>query len=411
LHISRKVIELKFYIFIIFGGRVINTKKQLRSWPKWPQYGGQEIKAIRKVIKSGQLYAASEVSNFESEFSTFQGSKFAIGLGNATQGLHLALAAANIGLGDEVIVTPCSWISSASAVLMQNAVPIFADIEEKTLGIDPLDFERKITERTKAIILVHILGYPAQIEEILEIAHQNNILVIEDASHAPGAEVNGKKLGTFGDIGVFSLHQRKAISTGDGGIICTNNLELATKIKRLRSFGDDDLSYNYRMTEFSATLGRIGLKKLNKENKIRTLAATYLAEALSDQSWVTVRLSEKHQIGVYHAIALEFNLPDTKSIEILNKLIALGVPMRKLFDQLNLHPHFSSNRSPARGYPWKDNTYNGIMKNLKYEELELPIAKKMCNGRILELYAHPGITRRQIDAFVIALKEIYLKLK
>jgi dTDP-4-amino-4,6-dideoxygalactose transaminase len=167
-----------------------------------------------------------------------------LGLGNATQGLHLALAALDVGEGDEVLVTSYSWISTASCILMQNAVPVFCDIESESLGMCPQDMESKITPFTKAVIMTHMFGYPAKIKELSQICKKYSIPLIEDASHAHGAEVDGKKLGTYGDISVFSLHQRKTLSVGDGGILCTDNDEVANKVYRLRSFGDEDLSYN-----------------------------------------------------------------------------------------------------------------------------------------------------------------------
>ncbi|NDC49398.1 MAG: aminotransferase class I/II-fold pyridoxal phosphate-dependent enzyme [Micrococcales bacterium] len=191
------------------------------DWPTWPQFGEEEAAAVADVVRSQQLFAATHVRKFEQDFAQFLGSKRAVGIGNATQGLHLALAALNVGEGDEVITTPCSWISSSSCILMQNAVPVFVDIESESLGMDPALIESVISPRTKAILPVHILGYPARIAEICEVAKAHGIPVVEDASHAPGASVNGKMVGTFGVMGVFSLQQRKTISTGDGGVICT----------------------------------------------------------------------------------------------------------------------------------------------------------------------------------------------
>ena len=211
------------------------------QFPNWPTFGEQEEKAVEDVIRSGQLFADQKVREFEENFGKYIGTKHALGLGNATQGLHLCLAALGIGIGDEVIVTPYSWISTASSILMQNAIPIFCDIEEQTLGIDPDKIENLITSRTKAIVCVHMFGYPCKIREIKSIAEKHNLALIEDASHAHGAELNGKKIGTFGDVSAFSLHQRKALSVGDGGIVCTDNVSLAEKIYKMRSFGRQEL--------------------------------------------------------------------------------------------------------------------------------------------------------------------------
>ena len=223
--------------------------------------------------------------------------KHCLGLGNATQALHLALAALNVGVGHEVIVTSYSWISTASCILMQNAVPVFCDIEKESLGLCPQDLESKITEHTKAVIMTHMFGYPAQIEEIKEVCKKYDLFLIEDASHAHGAEINGKKVGTYGDISVFSLHQRKSLSVGDGGLLCTNKKEIAEKVYRLRSFGHKELSYNYRMTEFAGALGQCGLSKLDEQNERRRKNALYLSENLKSSDKVKVRLPRKQEKG------------------------------------------------------------------------------------------------------------------
>ena len=301
------------------------------TWPNWPQYGEAEFKAVDRVIRSGQLFAATEVRKFEAQFAEYQDTNFAVAMGNATQGLHLALAALNVGEGDEVIVTTCSWISTASCILMQNAVPVFCDIESESLGLDPKKVEELITPLTKAIVAVHILGYPSKIRELAQVAKRNSIPLVEDASHAPGAMIDGKKMGTFGVLGVFSLHQRKAVSTGDGGVICTDNGDLAEKLRRLRSFGHPELSYNYRMTEFSGALGQVGLAKLDRQNREREQAARYLAEKLTNINWVRVRLSRPNEVGVYYAVAIEINLPDENVTKLFEYLIQCGFPIRKVF--------------------------------------------------------------------------------
>jgi dTDP-4-amino-4,6-dideoxygalactose transaminase len=163
------------------------------------------------------------------------------------------------------------------------------------------------------------------------------------------------------------------------------------------------------MTEFAATLGRTALSKLEKQNRQRIWAAEYLYKKLIDVSWVKVRISRSNEKGVYHAVALEFNLENSIAIKILNEFSEYGVPMRKLFDPLNKHPHFSSSRKPPRGYPWLDYEYNGIMKNVKYEELDLPVTYKFCYGKILELYTHPGIKKSHLNAFVHRLKSLHKK--
>lgn len=373
-------------------------------WPTWPQYGPREFDAVGRVIASQQLFAADEVRAFEKDFSAFIGTEFAVGIGNATQGLHLALAALDVGEGDEVIVTPCSWISSASCVLMQNAIPVFVDIEPTSLGLDPKEVEIAISPRTKAIVLVHVLGYPALVQQIVDLADRHGVAVVEDASHAPGATVQGKKLGSFGRIGVFSLHQRKAVSTGDGGVVTTDDQEIGERIRRLRSFGDDELSYNYRMTEFAGALGRLGLERLDGDNAEREAAAHYLAGAFEGEDWVQVRMPRSNEKGVFYAAALEVDLTDAESGSLVDYLNRDGFPIRKIFSPLNRHPHFNPSRRTARGLPWESPRYTGPQGSVRYADLDLPVAYEYSYGRVLELYTHPGVSEKQLDSFVTTAK-------
>tara|TARA_B100000315_G_C14561349_1_gene580736 strand:- start:1099 stop:2247 length:1149 start_codon:yes stop_codon:yes gene_type:complete len=374
------------------------------EWPKWPQYGHEEQAAVARVIKSNQLFADREVNAFETLYASYIGCNYALGLGNATQGLHLALAALNIGIGDEVIVSPYSWISSASCVLMQNAVPVFCDIEGDSLGICPNEIEKNITDRTKAIIVVHMFGYPAKIKEIVSLSEKYGIPLIEDASHAHGASVEEKKIGNFGLISVFSLHQRKSLSVGDGGVICTNNQEIYDKVYKLRSFGHDELSYNYRMTEFAGALGKVGLSKLDSNNSQKIANALLLKKLFDNNDHLKVRVCRKDEIGVYYAVLFEV----TKKVEKLNikisRLNKKGIPLIKTWKPLHKHPHFNPKFIPARGLPWKEEKYNGMMKNKKYKDLKLSNTDYYCPSRILELVVHPPVDKSLIELAAIEIK-------
>jgi len=370
------------------------------TWPQWPKFGINEHKAVKRVIESNQLFAEKEVKTFEEQYSAYLGTKHCLGLGNATQALHLALAALDIGEGDEVLVTSYSWISTASCILMQNAVPVFCDIEKESLGLCPQDLETKITPLTKAVIITHMFGYPSKIQEIQNICIRYGIPLIEDSSHAHGAEVDDKKVGTFGDISVFSLHQRKSLSVGDGGLLCTNHDKVAEKVFRLRSFGHEELSYNYRMTEFAGALGKCALNKLDEQNKIRRDNAHYLSEQLQTNEKIKVKLSRKNEKGVYYAVLLEVLETWQHSDQEIDKLKNAGVPIRETWTPLHLHPHFNPHIKPARGLPWKNPNYKGSMENVSYKELNLPVAKYYCPKRILEFYVHPPCSFKHMDCFL-----------
>jgi perosamine synthetase len=377
------------------------------KWPTWPNFGEEEYSAVERVIRSNQLFASTEVRSFESQFSQYLGCRYALGVGNATQGLHLALAALKVGVGDEVIVTSYSWISTASCILMQNAVPIFCDIEQEALGACPADIERKITHLTKAIIITHMFGYPARIQEIVKLANAKKIPVIEDASHAHGAELDGAKIGTFGKVSVFSLHQRKSLSAGDGGIVCTSDKMIHDKIYKLRSFGDDELSYNYRMSEFAAALGQVGLRKLDQHNKIRKKNARQLSEQLRDCSSLTVRFDKYEKSSVFYAVLISIRIEIEELDRKLELLQKQGIPIRKTWSPLHLHPHFNPSSIPSRGLPWRHPMYEGSMRHVVYKDSYLPVVTEHCPNRVLELYVHPPTSDEDIAFSVAQLKNYF----
>jgi len=365
--------------------RLNNTEtSEVVTWPSWPRYDQDHEDAVVRVIRSNQLFAATEVAAFEDEFKDFVGSSHAVGVGNATQGLHLALAALGIGIGDEVIVTPYSWISSASCVLMQNAIPVFVDIEPESFGICPQELKKAITPRTKAVVLVHMFGLSAKAEEIQNICSQHSIYLIEDGSHSHGARLGEKHLGTFGKVGVFSLHQRKAIAAGDGGIICTDDRNTYEKISRLRSFGDKQLSYNYRMTEFAAAIARIGLKRLEQENQIRRRNHATLSGNLSDPRIRVVEATEMVH-PVFYSNLLLIDLPFQAQEELVKAANLAGIPIRRTWQPLHKHPHFRRENMINYITPW-DNNRDDIIE---------PSSTRLCNSEIyqekllFELDCHP----------------------
>ncbi|NHN33881.1 DegT/DnrJ/EryC1/StrS family aminotransferase [Paenibacillus agricola] len=247
--------------------------------------GSEETEAVLAVMNSGCLSAyygragdkflgGPKVLEMEQVFAQKFGSRFAISVNSATTALHTAIAACGIGPGDEVLVTPYSMVASATAIVMNNAVPVFVDIDPITYNLDPTQIERWITPNTKAIMVANIFGLPAALNEIITIARKHGLFVIEDNAQGPGATINGKFAGTFGDIGVFSLNYHKVIHSGEGGLLLTDNEELARNCQLVRNHGEavvDDLNdyetvvlgSNYRMTELHAAIGIEQLKKLD----------------------------------------------------------------------------------------------------------------------------------------------------
>ncbi len=250
----------------------------------------EEVLDLQKVIDSGWLTKGPYVEEFERMVKDYMGVKYAIAVSSGTAALHLALISLNISSGDEVIVPDFTFVATANAVEYTGAKPVFADIDLKTFNIDPEDIRRKITSKTKAIMPVHGFGQSADMDEIRKIAHEHNLFIIEDAACAMGAEYKGEFCGVMGDLGCFSLHPRKILTTAEGGIVVTNNDEHAKLIERLRDHGSikkdgrvyfNHCGYNYRLSELHAVLGIAQMKKLNDIIKKRQKAAKELSALLS----------------------------------------------------------------------------------------------------------------------------------
>jgi len=240
-----------------------------------PLLGTGEIEAVKKVLKSGFLTQGEKVREFEDNFSKYTKTKFAIATNSGTSSLHTALVSLGIKKGDEVVTTAFSFVASASCILMLGAKPVFCDIDPKTYNLDPDRIEGRMTKKTKAIIVVHLYGQPCDMKPILDVAGDRDVFVIEDACQAHGAEYYGKKVGSLGDVGCFSFYPTKNITTGEGGMITTDNGKIAEKARMIINHGQkvrylhEILGYNYRMTDIAAALGNIQLKKLDTLNEKR----------------------------------------------------------------------------------------------------------------------------------------------
>ena len=260
-----------------------------------------------------------------------------------------------------------------------------------------------------------MFGYPCKISELKSIAKKHKLALIEDASHAHGAELNGKKIGTFGDISAFSLHQRKALSVGDGGMVCTNNASLAEKIYKMRSFGSNELSYNYRMTEFAGALGSVRLQKLDEQNNQRRKNSTFLNKLISEKlsDFLEPLSVNPYSQTVHYANIIKITDEGTKSIdtEYLEALEGSSLPIRRTWSPLHHHPNFnpSKNNRPARGLPWEFDSYDGKMRHTRYESLSLPVVEKLCPNKILEIYVHPPCAEREMQTAFKHLQRLFKK--
>lgn len=271
-----------------------------------PQLGKEELKNLKEVFESAWVGAGPKTEELERQFAQFVGVKHAIGVTSCTAALHIAVQALGIKKGDEVIVPATTVVSTPYAVLYNGATPVFADVEEDTLCIDPKDIERKITKRTKAIIPVHLGGHSADMDKIMAIAKHHKLFVIEDCANAQGASYKGKQVGSFGDIGCFSFEAKKNMTTGDGGMIVTNDAKRAETLKALRWYGSGSdtwkrfsgnskyswrydveyLGWKYNMNDIIAAIGLAQFKKLPGILKKKDVLRARYNKVLSGIGWL-----------------------------------------------------------------------------------------------------------------------------
>jgi len=317
----------------IQGGTPIRTQ----LFPAYNTIGKEEKEAVMSVLESGNLsqflgawhkdfYGGPFVQRFEKEWSKAFNVKHTISVNSNTSGLFTAMGACGVRPGDEVIVSPYTMSASALAPMIYGGVPVFADIDESNFGLSPSSIEERITPRTKAILVVHIFGNPAKMDEIMSIARKHGLLVIEDAAQCPMAVYKGQFAGTIGDIGVFSLNYHKHIHTGEGGMIVTNNEKLAEKCQLIRNHGEavveakgvtDILNthgFNFRMTEMEAAVGCEQLKKLPRLIGERIQNVEYLEAGLSSLPGLIMPVKEENSIHVYYDHAIRFNKKSFKMV-------------------------------------------------------------------------------------------------
>jgi dTDP-4-amino-4,6-dideoxygalactose transaminase len=277
------------------------------------QYAGikDEVNvAIQGILESCQFTLGSEVAAFEEEFATYCQAQYGIGVNTGTSALHLALLAAGIGPGDEVITVPFTFVATVAAIYYTGATPVFVDINPRTFTIDVKAIESAITERTKAILPVHLYGQPADMDPILEIAKRHNLIVIEDAAQAHGAEYKGKRVGSLGDMGCFSFYPGKNLGAyGEGGMVVTSNAEYTRTIRMLRDWGAEQKyhhvlkGYNFRLEGIQGAVLRVKLRHLEKWTEARRAAAAHYDELLSD-SGVQTPEAMSYARHVYHVYAI-----------------------------------------------------------------------------------------------------------
>ena len=358
-----------------------------------PLIGDEEINAVIEVLKSGMLAHGKEVEAFEREFARYLGAKHGIAVANGTAALDVALKALKIGEGDEVITTPFTFIASANSILFQGAKPVFADIDPKTYNLDPNDVLEKITDKTRAIVVVHLYGQPADMKAFKEIADDYKLYLIEDCAQAHGAEFDSQKVGTFGDIAAFSFYPTKNMTTSEGGMIITNDEELARRAELIRNHGQAEkyfhveLGYNLRMTNIAAAIGRAQLKKLDGWNSKRIENAKLLTEGISKINGLTPPHVDSRVKHVFHqyVIKVEDKFPLNRD-ELAQKLREKGIGTGIHYPMPIHHQPFYQ----KLGYP-KEDCPNAIE----------------ASKRVLSLPVHPTVSRDDIGYIINTLKILY----
>jgi len=303
----------------------------------------QEVSAVTEVLHSRWLSTGEVTREFEQEFAAFIGAKHTVAVTNATAALHLACLVAGVGAGDEVIVPSLTFVATANAVRYTGARPVFADIESPDwLTLSPVSIESCITKQTRAILVVHYAGFPCDMPAVMEIAHRYNLTVLEDSAHAIGSTLSGRVLGTWGSVGCYSFFPNKNMTTGEGGMLATDNDVLAERLRLLRSHGMTslswdrhkghawsydvvDLGYNYRIDEMRSALGRVQLKKLPANNQRREHLTKLYRELLTELvPEVHMPFEDARGTSCYHILPVLLP-PQTDRIRFMEGLKSLGV--------------------------------------------------------------------------------------
>jgi len=399
-----------------------------RPFPPWPVLGDDDVAAVAEVLRSGRLtqLTGGAVAAFEQAFAAWHSVKHCIAASSGTTAIHLALAALDIGPGDEVIVPAHTFIASATPVLHQRATPVFADVDPQTYCISSDSVAERITSRTRAIVAVHLNGHPADLDALLALAGPKGIAVIEDAAQAHGALYRGRKVGAIGRLGCFSFWEDKIMTTGgEGGAVITNDDALAERMRRIRHHGEGpvagerqyyhlELGYNYRMTSMQAATGLVQLRRLDDYLNARRRNAAYLSERLGENDAVEPPYVAPYSVHSYYkyicrlvraqasagsapSASLRAGLagassPSTSSGrtgldigEFVRAVAAEGVPISRRYP------------TPLHRQP--------VFLDAGYGDLPCPVAERLA-GELFTLLVHPTVTTADLDDVARAIGKV-----
>jgi perosamine synthetase len=372
-----------------------------RPFPSWPALGEDDAAAVAGAMRSGALtqLTGPTVGEFEAAFAEWHGAPHCVATTSGTTAIHTVLAALDIGPGDEVIVPAHTFIASATPVLHQRATPVFADVDPQTFCLSPDSVEERISERTKAIVAVHLNGHPADLDALLALAELRGIAVIEDAAQAHGALYNGRKVGTVGRAACFSFWEDKIMTSGgEGGAVITGDEALAQRLRRIRHHGEGpiegerayyhlELGYNYRMTSMQAATGLVQLRRLDEYLEARRRNAAYLSEGLAVLHAVEPPYVAPYATHSYYKYICRLR-PEALSVGIERFVAAVaaeGVPV-------------------SRRYP-TPLPHQPVFRDSGYDGLPCPIAERLA-GELFTLLVHPTLTTADLDDYVHAIRKV-----
>lgn len=397
----------------LLGGRPVLDRELDES--AWPLVEDADVDAVVATLRSGRLswLDDTEVPALEREWASYVGTSQCMALNSGTAALHAAVAAAGVGPGDEVLVPALSFLASATSVLHHQAIPVFVDVDPETFNIDPDDMEARITPRTRAVVVVHLHGLPADLDRITEVARRHDLVVIEDAAQAHGAEIDGRRVGSLGDIGAFSIMAGKNLPTaGEGGLLTTDRPELRDRAEMLKMFGERattsgpreyhalTLGWNYRLSSVLAAFTRSQLSRLDRHIATVRENAAHLSTILADVPGLSPPVEPAGHRHVYHHYRLRLD-PDEAGVDlpvgtfrraIQDAVTAEGVPLIEYQNRpLPGQVLFQAREGYGRGCPWtcghtdRDVTYEpeDYPRTLDVIRSSLLVGRRLCMASLL----------------------------
>jgi perosamine synthetase len=416
----------KEQLALLGGTKIIQS-----SFKRYNSIGQQEVEAAKRVVESGVLsqflgvwhedfYGGPKVREFERNCQDFFGVKHAVTVNSATSGLIAAVGAIGIEPGDEIIVSPWTMCASAAAILHWNAIPVFADIDRETFCLDPDSVEANISPYTKAIMAVDIFGQPADMDALLAIAAKHGLKVISDSAQAPSALYKGKYAGTLAEVGCFSLNYHKHIHTGEGGILVTDNDELAERLRLIRNHAEavvadraeinltNMIGYNFRLGEIECAIGIEQLKKLDKLVATRQRIADRLSKGLRGLSGLRTPIVQSGctHVYYYYPMILDVRMLGVSRDKIHAALNAEGVPVGNRYQNLHLLPIFQRKIAyGSKGFPW---TSDICKRNVDYAKGICPVAEELNDSTYLGFgMCVYDLSEQDVDLIVQAFRKVW----